>query len=174
MVNGYNGRILFVDLTTRSIKKESLPEEIYRLYIGGQGLGVRILFEYMNPCIDPLGPENILGFVVGPLTGTGIHGARYQVVMVRLDGHEQPMDRQEEFAGDRAVKIAGALCRDSKFWEYLHEDNQIIDPTEKEATEWLREYLGVRSRADLKTQPEARVRLDSINMEFTKWQQRKN
>lgn len=101
-------------------------------------------------------------------------GARYQVVMVRLDGHEQPMDRQEEFAGDRAVKIAGALCRDPKFWEYLHQDNQIIDPTEKEATEWLREYLGVRSRADLKTQPEARVRLDLINMEFTKWQQRKS
>lgn len=100
-------------------------------------------------------------------------GARYQVVMVRLDGHEQPMDRQEEFAGDRAVKIAGALCRDPKFWEYLHQDNQIIDPTEQESTEWLREYLGVKSRADLKTQPEARARLDSINMEYTKWQQQR-
>ena len=99
-------------------------------------------------------------------------GARYQVVMVRLDGHEQPMDRQEEFAGDRAVKIAGVLCRDPKFWEYLHDDNQIIVPTEKEATTWLREYLGVKSRADLKTNPEARLRLDTLNMEFTTWQKR--
>lgn len=99
-------------------------------------------------------------------------GARYQVVMVRLDGHEQPMDRQEEFAGDRAIKIAGVLCRDSQFWEYLHDDNQIIDPTEKEATTWLREYLGVKSRADLKTNAEARIRLDSLNMEFTKWKQK--
>lgn len=101
-------------------------------------------------------------------------GARYQVVMVRLDGNEKPMDRQEEFAGDRAIKIAGVLCRDPRFWEFLHEDNQIIDPTEKEATEWLREYLGVKSRADLKTQPEARVRLDSINMEYTTWQQKRS
>lgn len=99
-------------------------------------------------------------------------GARYQVVMVRLNGDEQPMDRQEEYSGDRAVKIAGALCRDPGFWEYLHKDNQIIDPTEKEATEWLREYLGVRSRADLKTQPEARVRLDTINMEYAAWKQK--
>ncbi len=99
-------------------------------------------------------------------------GARYQVVMVRLDGHEQPMDRQEEFAGDRAIKIAGVLSRDPKFWEYLHHDNQIIDPTEKEATTWLREYLGVKSRADLKTNLEARLRLDTLNMEYATWQKR--
>jgi hypothetical protein len=98
-------------------------------------------------------------------------GARYQVVMVRLDGHEQPMDRQEEFAGDRAMKIAGALCRDERFWAYLHDDNQIIEPNDLEAVEWLREYLGVSSRAELKTNHEARIRLESINMEFTKWKQ---
>ena len=99
-------------------------------------------------------------------------GARYQVVMVRLDGNEQPMDRQEEFIGDRAVKVAGALCRDAAFWVYLHEDNQIIEPTEKEATTWLREYLGVKSRADLKTNPEARLRLDTLNLEYATWQKR--
>jgi hypothetical protein len=99
-------------------------------------------------------------------------GARYQVVMVRLDGNEQPMDRQEEYAGDRAIKIAGVLCRDPGFWEYLHDDNQIIDVTEKEATEWLREYLGVRSRSDLKTNMEARLRLDTLNMEYAAWKQK--
>lgn len=99
-------------------------------------------------------------------------GARYQVVMVRLDGNDQPLDRQEEFAGSRALKIAGALCRDPQFWEYLHQDNQIIDPTEKESTDWLREYLGVQSRADLKENAEARIRLETINMEFTQWKKR--
>lgn len=98
-------------------------------------------------------------------------GARYQVVMVRLDDNEQPLDRQDAFAGNRAMKIAGALCRDDQFWVYLHDDNQIIEPNEKEATEWLRDYLGVASRADLKTNHEARIRLESINMEFTKWKQ---
>ena len=77
---GYNGKILFVDLTSGSIKEESLPEQVYRDYIGGVGLGARILYERMKPNADPLGPENMLGFLVGVLTGTGIHGARFQVV----------------------------------------------------------------------------------------------
>ena len=80
MVKGYNGKVLFVDLTSGSIREESLPEQVYRDFIGGQGLGARILYERMKPRADALGPDNILGFVVGPLTGTGIHGARYQIV----------------------------------------------------------------------------------------------
>jgi aldehyde:ferredoxin oxidoreductase len=77
---GYNGKILFVDLTSGSIKEENLPEQVYRDYIGGVGLGARILYERMKPNVDPLGPENMLGFLVGVLTSTGIHGARFQVV----------------------------------------------------------------------------------------------
>jgi len=80
MFVGYNGKVLFVDLSSGSIKEESLSEQIYRDFIGGQGLGVRILYERMKPKVDPLGPDNMLGFLVGPLTGTGIHGARFQVV----------------------------------------------------------------------------------------------
>ena len=80
MVSGYNGKVLFVDLTTGSIKEESLPEKVYRDFIGGQGLGARILYERMKPGVDPLGPDNMLGFLVGPLTGTGLHGARFQTV----------------------------------------------------------------------------------------------
>ena len=52
-------------------------------------------------------------------------GARYQVVMVRLDTHETPIDRQEEFASDRAIRISGMLCRDPKFWEYLFSKSEI-------------------------------------------------
>jgi hypothetical protein len=96
-------------------------------------------------------------------------GARYQVVMVRLNGHEEPMDRQNEFEGDRAIRIAGLLCRDSKFWEYLHEDNQILEATEKQATDWLREYLNIQSRSELKTNQESRVLLDKIHKEYNAW-----
>ena len=80
MTKGYNGKVLFVDLSSGSAKEESLPDKIYHDFIGGQGLGVRLLYERMKPKADPVGPDNILGFVVGPLTGTGIHGARYQLV----------------------------------------------------------------------------------------------
>lgn len=99
-------------------------------------------------------------------------GARYQVVMVRVDGNEQPMDREDQFAGDKAIKMAGSMCRNPLFWSYLQSDSQIFEAKEKEATEWLREYLGVKSRADLKTNHEARIRLESINMEFNKWKQK--
>jgi hypothetical protein len=96
-------------------------------------------------------------------------GARYQVVMVRLDGHEEPMDRQNEFEGDRAIRIAGLLCRDPKFWAYLYEDNQILEAKEKEATDWLRDYLNIPSRSELKTNPQARILLDKIHKEYNAW-----
>ena len=96
-------------------------------------------------------------------------GARYQVVMVRLNGHEEPMDRQNEFEGDRAIRIAGLLCRDPKFWNYLYEDTQILEETEAQATDWLRDYLNIQSRSELKTNQEARVLLDKIHKEYNAW-----
>jgi hypothetical protein len=99
-------------------------------------------------------------------------GARYQVVMVRLDGHEEPMDRQNEFEGDRAIRIAGLLCRDQKFWNYLYEDNQILEAKEKEATDWLRDYLNIPSRSELKTNPQARLLLDQLHKEYNLWNQK--
>jgi hypothetical protein len=99
-------------------------------------------------------------------------GARYQVVMVRLNGHEEPMDRQNEFEGDRAIRIAGLLCRDEKFWNYLYEDNQILEAKEKEATDWLRDYLNIPSRSELKTNPQARLLLDQLHKEYSAWNQK--
>jgi hypothetical protein len=99
-------------------------------------------------------------------------GARYQVVMVRLDGHEEPMDRQREYEGDRSIRIAGLLCRDPKFWQYLHEDTQILEATEKEATNWLRDYLNIPSRSELKTNPQARITLDIIHKDYNEWTQK--
>ena len=67
---GFRGKIAFIDLTTGSIHEEIFPENMYRSFLGGVGLGVRILFERMKPGIDPLGSENILGFIPGFLSGT--------------------------------------------------------------------------------------------------------
>ena len=99
-------------------------------------------------------------------------GARYQVVMVRLNGSEQPMDRQEEFEGDRAIRIAGLLCRDPKFWKFLFDDSQIFEEDEESCTDWLRDYLNVQSRSELKTNEEARKRLDKIYKEYKEWAQK--
>mgnify|MGYP001080695446 CR=1 FL=1 len=81
MVGGYAGRIGFVDLTTDKIEIVELDERLAREYIGGQGLGARILFERQKKGVDPLGPESYLGFTTGPLTGTKVPtGGRYMAV----------------------------------------------------------------------------------------------
>jgi len=75
------GKILFVDLYTREIKEEVLEEKMYRDFIGGYGIGARIIYSRQKAGVNPLGPENTLGFVSGLLSGTTIPtGARYTVV----------------------------------------------------------------------------------------------
>ncbi len=70
MMKGYAGRILEVDLSNRSFVFKPLDEETARLYIGGKGYGVRLLYDMTEPGIDPLGPENPLIFATGPLNGS--------------------------------------------------------------------------------------------------------
>ncbi|MGD0661869.1 MAG: aldehyde ferredoxin oxidoreductase family protein [Syntrophorhabdales bacterium] len=69
---GHMGKFLFIDLTNRKVHEEELTEQTARTYVGGYGLGVRVLMERMKPGADPLGPDNILGIGTGPLTGTGV------------------------------------------------------------------------------------------------------
>ena len=81
MKRGYIGKILFADLTKGSLEERVLSDDLARHFIGGYGIGARVLYDMMKPGVDPLGPENVLGFVSGPLTGTGaLFGARYTVV----------------------------------------------------------------------------------------------
>ena len=70
-MNGWNGRILEIDLTTQSHKSYPLDMEMAQQYVGGRGLGARLLWNLVGPEVDPLAPENVLIFTNGPLTGTG-------------------------------------------------------------------------------------------------------
>jgi len=78
---GYMGKMLRINLNTRQIEIEELTEDIARKYIGGSGLGARILFKETSVDTDPLGPENILIFMTGPLTGTRAFSSdRFEVI----------------------------------------------------------------------------------------------
>ena len=78
---GFFGKALFVDLSEGSIELETLSPSLYREILGGYGLGVRVLYDRMPAGADPLGPDNILGFVPGLLTGAGVlFGGRFMVV----------------------------------------------------------------------------------------------
>jgi hypothetical protein len=98
-------------------------------------------------------------------------GARYGVAMVRIDNNEQPMNR-EEHDGDKSIRIAGLLCRDPDFWKYLYADSQIMFENEKESTEWLRDYLNIQSRSELKTNVQAREMLDKLHKDIMIWKQK--
>ena len=80
-MNGWVGKILRVNLTQGSSRAEELPAELKHLFLGGRGLASKLLFDEVNPQVEPLSPENKLIFMTGPLTGTGaIGGASYVVV----------------------------------------------------------------------------------------------
>jgi len=67
---GYMGQMLRVDLTRGKSVIEPLPRELVLGYLGGTGFAARILFDELEPGIDPLLPENELIFATGPITGT--------------------------------------------------------------------------------------------------------
>jgi aldehyde:ferredoxin oxidoreductase len=78
---GYMGKVMWVDLTRGTITREAVPDEVYRKFLSGYGLGAKILFDRIHPGIAPLGPENILGFCSGLLTGVGsVFTGRFEVV----------------------------------------------------------------------------------------------
>ena len=69
---GYFNKVAWVDLTTGQIEYKPIDEEDARKYIGSRGLGAKYVFDN-GPDVDPLGPDNILCFMTGPLTGTDVN-----------------------------------------------------------------------------------------------------
>ena len=67
------GTLINVDCNNRVSRKEEILEDMHRKFLGGYGLGAALLLERMDPAADALGPENILGFAAGILTGTGAY-----------------------------------------------------------------------------------------------------
>ena len=78
---GWTGMILRVNLSDGRVAKEPLDPHMARAYIGGRGLATKILYDEIDPSLDPLGPANKLILATGPLTGTNAPtGGRYMVV----------------------------------------------------------------------------------------------
>jgi aldehyde:ferredoxin oxidoreductase len=80
-MNGWIGRALRVNLTDQKHHIEKPDLDLFDKFIGGRGLGGKVLFDEIDPEVDPFAPENKLIFVSGPLVGTGaITGASCDVV----------------------------------------------------------------------------------------------
>ncbi|KXA94944.1 hypothetical protein AKJ37_07175, partial [candidate division MSBL1 archaeon SCGC-AAA259I09] len=74
-VKGLYEKFLDVDLSDGKVSDYNIPEEWSEKYLGGRGLGARILLEELEGGEDPLGEDNLLIFAAGPLQGTGVPGA---------------------------------------------------------------------------------------------------
>lgn len=82
-MKGKFGRYLDVSLTDGEIDQYEVPERWYEKYLGGRGIGGRILLEELEPEVDPLDPENPVVFATGPLQGLNVPGAGRHVVMAK-------------------------------------------------------------------------------------------
>ncbi|MHA1925618.1 MAG: aldehyde ferredoxin oxidoreductase family protein [Candidatus Thorarchaeota archaeon] len=67
---GYMGKYLDIDLSKDEIKEFPLNLSLAEKYIGGKGLGARLLYDNLNAGVDPLGSDNVILFMTGPLSGT--------------------------------------------------------------------------------------------------------
>lgn len=75
--------ILHVNLSDKSIRRESLPPDLFNQYLGGRGLGVKLLYDNLAPGIDAMSPDNLLVFAVGPSTATSVPTAGRFVVITK-------------------------------------------------------------------------------------------
>ncbi len=152
----YAGKILRVDLTTGKISTELLSEKMAKDYIGGIGLGIRLLVDNSKPGTDPFAPDNPLIFATGPLSGTmgPTAGNGYAVVSkspatggvgeAKAHGFFGPDLKR---AGYDAIIITGKAPKLSYLW--IDDDKvQIMDAehlkgaTVSETDDKIREDLG--------------------------------
>ncbi|UCE09284.1 MAG: aldehyde ferredoxin oxidoreductase family protein [Candidatus Thorarchaeota archaeon] len=154
----YRGRILHVDLTSGNATEEPLNAEFARQFVGGAGLGVRMLYEMVDAKTDPLGPENPLIFMTGPFTGTMLPTSGKSSVVSKspqtgllgystIGGHLGP---DIKFAGWDAIVIRGAasepafLFVDDSVVE-LHSADHLWGKDTQETWEILKEETGYRN-----------------------------
>ncbi len=69
MGSSYTGRLLRVNLSRRTSGVETIPSDVCELFVGGRGFGIAYLYKEQPPKVDPLGEDNRLIFIAGPLAG---------------------------------------------------------------------------------------------------------
>ncbi|MFA6316482.1 MAG: aldehyde ferredoxin oxidoreductase family protein [Elusimicrobiota bacterium] len=82
-MKGWTGNILRIDLTKKTYKKEHFTEEFARKWIGGRGFALKILWDELAPGVDPLGPDNKLLVVLGPIAGVPMPNSGKTVVAAK-------------------------------------------------------------------------------------------
>lgn len=128
------GRRLTVDLSSGAVTRDMIPAAWVRDYLGGSGLAARMLWETLDPAIDPLDPRSPLLFVTGPLTGTAGPTTGRFVICARspatglwgeshIGGFVGPELRM---AGVDVLRITGRAEQPAYLW--IHNDQVELRP----------------------------------------------
>jgi len=121
---GYAGSILRIDLSNRRVERRPIDPELAAVWLGGNGFGVKVLWEEVPPEVDPLSPENRLVLATGPLAGTAwpCSGRMEAVAKSPLTGIYGDSNcggyfgPELKFAGVDAVIVSGAADRPVFLW----------------------------------------------------------
>jgi len=117
-LNGMTGKIARVDLTSGTVTVIEPPEELYRKFLGGSALGVYYLLKegVVNPDVEPLGPKNMLQFMVGPITGAGANArsvtitkSAYNFISIATSGGQAATELK--FSGWDGIQIVGKASK---------------------------------------------------------------
>ncbi len=145
MSGAYYEKIARINLTTGQIKVEKLDLDMAHKFIGGRGLGTKILYDEGVATVDPLSPENKLVYITGPMTGASAPSTgRYMVVtkspltgMIACSNSGGIWGAKLKYAGWDAIIVEGEAPK----WTYI---SIVDDKIELLSAE---EYLGMMSEA---------------------------
>lgn len=79
-------RLAVINLTTEQVEIKEIPDEILKLYLGGEGLNTYLLYNYLPAGTDPLSPENVLLFGSGLISGYDVSSSRFNVTAKSAEG----------------------------------------------------------------------------------------
>jgi aldehyde:ferredoxin oxidoreductase len=149
-----------VNLSEGTIKKETLDSTLARNYIGGRGLGTKILYDEVDPAVDALSPHNKLIMGTGPLTGTNAStGGRYMVITkspltgaIACSNSGGYVGAEMKFCGHDLIIFEGRAKTPVYLW--LNNDTAEIRPADKV---WGKTTHETEDRLRAETHEEAKV-----------------
>lgn len=130
---GWTGRTLIIDLSSHSVTESRTGAKNAREYLGGRGLGIKLIHELSDPMVDPLSPDNLLVFATGPLTGTAAPMSGHYSLITKSPLTHTIFDSNSGGHFGKAMKCAGidalVITGKSDFPVYLSiydEDVELI------------------------------------------------